>query len=188
MNKIKCLIFVSCISSLNAAGGGWLDKWLTIDLGLLLWTISTFMVVLFILRWQAWGPLMEALNNREQQINEALNAAKIAKEQAEKVASDNEEVLNKARKEAQEILVSAKEAGEKLKIKLEKDGQAKHADMLEKAQQQINAEKAQALSEIKQVVVDLTVSASEKIIKKNLNSDDNKKIIEKTVEELNQAN
>jgi len=118
MNKIKCLIFVSCISSLNAAGGGWLDKWLTIDLGLLLWTISTFMVVLFILRWQAWGPLMEALNNREQQINEALNAAKIAKEQAEKVASDNEEVLNKARKEAQEIIVSAKEAGEKLKIKL----------------------------------------------------------------------
>ena len=60
--------------------------------------------------------------------------------------------------------------------------------MLEKAQEQINAEKDQALSDIKQVVVDLTINASEKIIKKNLGSDDNKKMIEDAVEKLNQAN
>jgi len=189
MNTIKYLILLFCFSFMYGAGGdGWLDKWLTIDVGLLFWTILTFMVLLVVLKWQAWGPLMTALDNREKQISDALSAAQTAKEEAEKVASDNEEVLNKARKEAQDIVAQAREAGEKLKIKLEQDGQNKHADMLEKAQTQINAEKDQALSDIKQVVVDLTINASEKIIKKNLGSDDNKKMIEDAVEKLNQAN
>ena len=188
MNKIKCLILLSCTSFMYAgSGGGWLDKWLTIDMGLLLWTILTFMVLLIVLKWQAWGPLMTALNNREEQISEALSAAKTAKEEAEKVASVNEDVLNKARKEAQDIVSQAREAGEKLKTKLEQDGQVKHTDMLEKAQEQINAEKNRALSEIKQVIVSLTINASEKIIKKNLSSDDNKKMIEDTVEKLNKV-
>ena len=187
--QLKYLFFLSLISfSFASESGGWLDKWLTIDTGLLLWTILTFFVLLFILRWQAWGPLMDYLDNREKQISEALNAAQVANEEAAKVASDNEEVLNKARQEAQEIISKAREIGEKLKMKLESDGQDKQSEMLVKAKEQINAEKNQALSEIKQVVVDLTINASEKIIKKNLSSEDNKQMIEKTVEELKQAN
>ena len=186
--QLKYLFFLNLISfSFAAESGGWLDKWLTIDFGLLLWTILTFFVLLFILRWKAWGPLMEALDNREKQISEALNAAQVAKDEAAKVASDNEEVLNKARQEAHEIVTQAREAGEKLKKKLETDGQEKQSEMLVKAKEQINAEKNQALSEIKQVVVDLTMNASEKIIKRNLNEEDNKKMIENTVDELKQA-
>ena len=185
MSKIKYLILLSCTNVVYASGGGWLDKWLTIDAGLLLWTILTFVVLLIILKWQAWGPLMNALDHREKQINEALNAAKTAKEEAEKVANDNENVLNQAKQEAQKIISQAKEAGEKLKTKLEQNGQEKYSEMLNRAQEQINTEKTQALSEIKQVVVDLTINASEKIIKKNLTSEDNKQIIEQTVEEIN---
>ena len=187
--QLKYLFFLNLISfSFASESGGWLDKWLTIDSGLLLWTILTFFVLLFILRWKAWEPLMEALDNREKQISEALSAAQVAKDEAAKVASDNEEVLNKARQEAHEIVTQAREAGEKLKKKLETDGQEKQSEMLVKAKEQINAEKNQALSEIKQVVVDLTMNASEKIIKRNLNEEDNKKMIENTVDELKQAN
>ena len=187
--QLKYLVFLSLISfSFAAESGGWLSQWLNVNTGLLLWTILTFFVLLFILRWKAWGPLMEALDNREKQISEALNAAQVAKDEAAKVASDNEEVLNKARQEAHEIVTQAREAGEKLKKKLEADGQEKQSEMLVKAKEQINAEKNQALSEIKQVVVDLTMNASEKIIKRNLNEEDNKKMIEDTVDELKQAN
>ena len=187
--QLKYLFFLSLISfSFAAESGGWLDKWLTINPGLLLWTILTFFVLLFILRWKAWGPLMEALDNREQQISEALHTAQVAQDEAAKVARANEEVLNKARQEAHEIVTQARETGEKLKKKLEEDGQEKQSEMLVKAKKQINAEKNQALSEIKQVVVDLTISASEKIIKRNLNVEDNKQMIENTVDELKQAN
>ena len=187
--QLKYLFFLSLISfSFASESGGWLDKWLTIDPGLLLWTILTFFVLLFVLRWKAWGPLMDSLDNREKQINEALNAAQVANEEAAKVASDNEEILNKARQEAQEIISKAREAGEKLKVKLESDGQEKQSAMLVKAKEQINAEKNQALSEIKQIVVDLTINASEKIIKRNLNVEDNKQMIENTVDELKQRN
>ena len=195
MNKIKFFFFLIAIN-LSYAGdpataehsGGWLDKWLTIDIGLLLWTILTFMVLLIILKWQAWGPLMSALDTRSKQIDEALNTAKIAQETADQVASDNEDILNQARQESQNIVNQARESGEKLKAKLEQDGQDRYAEMLEKAQEQIDTKKNQALSEIKQVVVNLTIDASEKIIKRNLSSEDNKKMIEKTVDELNQAN
>ena len=190
MSKIKCLIIFSCISFIypGSNGGGWLDKWLTIDVGLLLWTILTFMVLLIVLKWQAWGPLMSALDNRAKQIDEALSAAKTAQETAERVANDNEEILNKARQESQNIISQARETGNQLKTKLEKDGHDKHAEMLKTAQEQIDTKKMQALSEIKQVVVNLTMQASEKIIKRNLSSDDNKKMIEQTVDELNKAN
>ena len=60
--------------------------------------------------------------------------------------------------------------------------------MLEKAKEQINAEKQKALSEIKTTVVDIALKASEKVIKRNLNNEDNKKMIEQTVEEFKQVN
>ena len=119
--QLKYLVFLSLISfSFAAESVGWLDQWLNVNTALLLWTILTFFVLLFILRWKAWGPLMEALDNREKQISEALSAAQVAKDEAAKVASDNEEVLNKARQEAHEIVTQAREAGEKLKKKQSK--------------------------------------------------------------------
>ena len=60
--------------------------------------------------------------------------------------------------------------------------------MLEKAKEQINAEKQKALSEIKTTVVDIALKASEKVIKRNLDNEDNKKMIEQTVEEFKQVN
>jgi hypothetical protein len=53
------LSYAASAGSADANSGGWLDKWLTIDVGLLYWTILTFLVLLFILRWKAWSPLMQ---------------------------------------------------------------------------------------------------------------------------------
>ena len=181
-------------SSTNGAGAPdtvpdtWFDKWLIPETGLFIWSIITFLLVLIILRWKAWGPLMEALESREKQINDALGAAKAAQEEAAKVVSDNEGVLNKARKEAQEIVASAREAGDKLKQKLESDGQEKYENMLSDAKEHIEVEKQKALNEIKTMVVDVAIDASEKVIKRNLNNDDNKKMIKETVDKFNKAN
>jgi len=191
MKNIKFIFFILLFSFSfcgNEEGSSWLDSWLTVETGLLLWTITTFLVLLFVLRWKAWGPLMEAMDARAKQISESLSKAEKVTADAEQQAAKNEEILNTARKEAQNIVAKAREAGDKLKHKLEEDGKEQYNGMLEKAKDQINTEKQKALSEIKTTVVDIALKASERVIKRNLNNEDNKKLVEDTVDEFKQAN
>ena len=191
MNKVKCFIYINSFTFLLAGGdggGSWINDWLMPNTGLTLWTIATFLVLLFVLKWKAWGPLMDALDARSKQIEESLSKAEKVTAEAEEQAAKNEEILQAARKEAQNIVAQAREAGDKLKHKMETDGKEQYDGMLEKAKEQIDMEKQKALNEIKTTVVDIALKASEKVIKRNLNDEDNKKIVEDTVEEFKQAN
>ena len=191
MNKVKYFIYINSFTFLVAGGdggGSWINDWLMPNTGLTLWTIVTFLVLLFVLKWKAWGPLMDALDARSKQIEESLSKAEKVTAEAEQQAAKNEEILQAARKEAQEIVALAREAGDKLKHKMETDGKDQYDGMLEKAKEQIDMEKQKALNEIKTTVVDIALKASEKVIKRNLSDEDNKKIVEQTVEEFKQAN
>ena len=89
---IKLIILVSFLSTIFAAPNSgepanWLTGWLIPDPGLFIWTLITFGIVLFILKWKAWGPLMSALEEREKRISDALSSADKAKEEAEKSLS-----------------------------------------------------------------------------------------------------
>ncbi len=190
MNKLKYFIYISIFSLIypGEGGGSWIDDWLMPDTGLTLWTIATFLVLLFVLKWKAWGPLMATMEARAAQIEESLSKAEKQTAQAEQLAENNEKILNEARKEAQEIVANAREAGDKLKQKLESDGKEQYNNMLETAKEQINTEKEKALNDIKNTVVEIAIQASEKVIKRNLNNEDNKKMIEQTVDEFKQSN
>ena len=189
MNKLKYYIVLCCISfSFCSEDGGFFEQWFLPDPALFLWSVVTFLIVLGILRWKAWGPLIDTLDARSKQIEESLSKAEKVTAEAEQQAEKNEEILNEARKEAQHIVTKAREAGDKLKNKLEADGKSQHDSLLEKAKEQINAEKQKALNEIKTTVVDIALEASEKVIKRNLNNEDNKKMIEETVAKLKQSN
>jgi len=190
MNKLKYFIYISSTNILFAGegGGSWINDWLMPNTGLTLWTIVTFLVLLFVLKWQAWGPLMDALDARAKNIEASLSKAEEVSAQAEQQAAKNEEILQAARKEAQDIVAQSRDAGEKLKHKLEEDGKTQYNNMLEKATEQIEVEKQKALNDIKKTVVDIALKASEKVIKRSLTDEDNKKIIEQTVEEFKQAN
>ena len=189
MNTLKYFVTLCCISfSFGSQDGGFFEQWFMPDTALFLWSVITFLIVLGILRWKAWGPLINALEARANQIEESLSKAEKVTAEAEQQAEKNEEILNTARKEAQEIVAKAREAGDKLKYKLETDGKDQYDNMLNKAKEQIDTEKQKALNEIKNTVVEIALQASEKVIKRNLNDTDNKKMIEETVENFKQAN
>jgi F-type H+-transporting ATPase subunit b len=172
----------------GGSGGSWIEDWLYPDTGLFFWAVITFLIVFAVLRWKAWGPLMDTLEAREQQIQDSLNKAeKIIKDQ-EKSAQDNEIILNEAKEEAKNLMTQAKAAGEKLKLKLEEDGRHKYDELLSNATEAINTQKQKALGEIKNMVAEIALNASEKIIKRNLNDDDNKQIIEETVAKFQEKN
>jgi len=167
--------------------GGWMEKWLSFDPGLFMWTIVTFLIVLMLLKWKAWGPLMSVLDKRAEDIKNALSAADRAKEDAEKASQDYEKLVQKARIEGQQIITDSKAAGEKVKNDIESVARENAEKMIGKAKTQIEAESQKALQEIKSSVVDLSIEAAEKIIEKNLDSEDNRKLVEKTLDSMGQA-
>ena len=114
MNKVKYFIYINSFTFLLAGGdggGSWINDWLMPNTGLTLWTIATFLVLLFVLKWKAWGPLMDALDARSKQIEESLSKAEKVTAEAEEQAAKNGEILQAARKEAQNIVAQAREAG-----------------------------------------------------------------------------
>ena len=134
--------------------GGWMEKWLSFDPGLFMWTIVTFLIVLFILKWKAWGPLMSALDKRAEDIKNALSAAERAKEDAEKASQDYEKLVQKAHIEAKQIIADSKAAGEKVKDDIESVARENAEKMIGKAKTQIDAESQKAIQKIKSSVVD----------------------------------
>jgi len=171
----------------SAQEGGWMEKWLSFDPGLFMWTIITFLIVLAILKWKAWGPLMNALDKRAEDINNALSAADRAKEDAEKASQDYEKLVQKAHSEAQQIIADSKVAGERVKNDIESAAKEKAEEMIGKAKAQIEAESQKAIQEIKSSVVELSIEAAEKIIEKNLDSEDNRNLVNQTLDNIGQA-
>ena len=155
--------------------------------GLLAWTVLTFLLLLVVLKKVAWGPIIDALEARENEIKDALNAAEKAREEAERVSSDYEESIRKAQAKAQQIISDGKAAGEKVKADIEAAAQAKADEMLEKAKTQINAERETAINDIKAVAVEISLAAATKVISKNLDSDDNRKLVDEALEGVGQA-
>ena len=165
----------------TAHEGGWMEKWLSFDPGLFMWTIVTFLIVLVILKWKAWGPLIDALDKREEDIRNALSSAEKAKEEAGKVAEDYEEMIRKAQAEAQKIVAESKAAGEKVREEIKVTAEKEAGDILEKAQHQIQTEKEKAVQEIRSSVVEFSLQAATKVIEKNVDSEDNRRLIKETV-------
>ena len=189
MKTIKYVIVLCCINfSFASAGGGFFEQWFMPDTALFLWSVITFLIVLGILRWKAWGPLMDTLDARAKQIEESLSKAETVAIEAKEQAKENEKILAQAREEANQIIADAKKAGEKLKNKLSEEGQEKYVTLISNAKSDIKSAKDKALNDIKTMVVDISLEASEKIIKRNLNTEDNKNIIEETVKSFQEKN
>ena len=168
-------------------GGGWMEKWLSFDPGLFMWTIVTFLIVLMILKWKAWSPLINALDKREEDIREALASAEKARQDAEKASSEYEDMMRKAQAEAQQIVSEGKAAGERVKNDIQSAANDKANEIIEKAKAQIDAERRKAIQEIKSSVVDLSMDAAAKVIERNLDSDDNRKLVDQALEGIGQA-
>lgn len=155
--------------------------------GPLLWSVVTFLLLLFVLKRVAWGPIISALETRENEIKEALNSAANARADAEKATADYESIKKEAQSEAQNLLSEAKAMKDKMISEAVQEAKIKADAELKNALELIDAEKAKAVKEIKTVVVDLSIQAASKLIDKNLDNADNKKFINETIDEIGQA-
>ena len=173
--------------SAQAVGGSSSSKpnpLVQLDPGLFIWTIITFLLVLFLLSKFAWKPLLKVLQEREDEIKSSLKDAEVAKTELEKVNLESEKILNNARAEARKIQAESKSVSEKQRDEIIHKAKEEAKKIVVNAEGQIKMEKDLAIKQIQEKVVDLTFSISEKVIKKNLTSDDNKKIIKDSLKSL----
>ena len=155
-----------------------------LDPGLFIWTILTFIVLFLVLAKFAWKPLLAALKDREDQIKTALQDAQQAKDELDKITLKSEAITDKAREEAKVILLEAKASSEKIKQEMVSKAKEEADKIRVEAENMIKIEKDKAVDEIKTKVVDLTFAITEKIIKKNISSKENKNLIEESLKGL----
>ena len=165
-------------------GAGAPNPLVQLDPGLFIWTILTFLVLLFVLAKFAWKPLLAALEARENTIRSSLEDAENAKTELERLNAESEEIIAKARSEAHSIHVEARAAAEKIKTDLMSEAEEDAGKIRDEAEKQIRVEKEKAINEIRQEVVDLSLAVAEKVIKKNLSKEDNKDLIENSLKNL----
>ena len=158
---------------------------ITPGIGLLFWMLVMFGIVLWILKKFAWKPILNALENRETSIKEALLAADIAKKEMEKLKADNEVVMAEARAEKDKIVQEARNIREKMISDAKNEAVDEAKKILKSARRDIENEKVSAIMEVKNKVAELSIEIAEKILREKLaDTKEQKSIIERLVKEV----
>lgn len=159
---------------------------LTPGTGLIIWQAIIFLLLFLLLSKFAWKPILSALKEREASIQTALDSAEQARAEMAKLKSANEELLKQAREERDVILKEARLAATRMRDEAKADAGKQADKMLQDARAAINMEKQAALTEIKVQVASLALQISERLLKKNLESDKSQKeLIDSYIKDVN---
>lgn len=150
-------------------------KLVTPDIGLLFWMLVSFGIVLFLLRKFAWKPILASLKSREENISEALNTAKKAKEEMASLKADNEKLLQQARAERDAMLKEARDTKDAIIAESKSKAQAEANKILASARETINTEKNAAIADLKNQVATMSIDIAEKILRQELSKDEKQK-------------
>ncbi|WP_374443532.1 F0F1 ATP synthase subunit B [Epilithonimonas sp.] len=130
-----------------------------------------FLILLFVLGKFAWKPILKSIDERETSIIDALNQAKLAKQEMAQLKEDNERILREARAERDGILKEAREMKDKIVNEAKDNAKVEGEKMIAAARQSIQAEKNAAMADIKSQIGTLSVNIAENILKEKLNND-----------------
>ncbi len=145
---------------------------ITPELGLVFWTLITFLILLFILKKFAWKPILGAVSDREEGIKDALASAEKARKEMENLHADNERILQEARAERETMLKDARDMKNKIVSEAKEEAQAQAGKIIEQAQAAIESEKKAAMAELKSHVAGLSLDIAEKVVREELSNKD----------------
>ena len=148
--------------------------------GLFVWQSIIFIGLILLLKKFAWKPILDAVNEREEGIKNALLSAENARKEMHNLQSDNQRILQEARLERDAMLKEAREMKEKMVADAKNEAQAQGLKMIEQAKAAIEGEKNAALAELKSHVATLSLEIAEKLLKEELsNKESQTKLVEK---------
>ena len=157
------------------------------SIGLMIWTLLVFAISIYILGKVAFPRIAEALDKRQRAIEESIDASERTRRQADELLAEYRERLSDARAQADDIVARARKTGENQEAESVAEAKRKREEMMEQARRDIQTETRRALQEIRREVADLTVSATEKVTRKSLTQDDQKRLVDDALSELDFA-
>ena len=152
--------------------------------GLMVWTLITFTIAVYILWKFAFGPIQRLLDERRQSVQDSMDAAEQAREEAHRLLDEYKETLAKVRLEAEEILERSRTTGEHAKAELMAEARAQSDRVLAQAHDQIERDTRAAVRELKGEIAELTALATEKVAAGSLSGKDQERLIDETLAEL----
>ena len=170
------------LAATSEEGGG--SFLVTPNVGIMIWTLLAFGITLWILWKLAFPRIGEALDKRQKAIEESIDTAERTKVEADELLQEYRERLKEAREQADEIVARARKAGDNLESESKVDAQRQREELMEQTKRDIQAETNRAIQEIRKEVADLTVAATEKVTRKSLTADDQKRLVEEALAEL----
>jgi F-type H+-transporting ATPase subunit b len=154
------------------------------DVGNALWTVVIFVLVVLVLGKFAWGPILDQLKTREKFIHDALSSAKQQREAAEATLKEYGEKLRAARAEADAIIAQSRGDAERLREEMRQKAKGEAETIVQNAERQIRLETGRALQQIRHEAADLSVMIASKLIQRNLSKEDNEKLIEDALRQV----
>ena len=154
------------------------------DPGLFLWTILTFLVLVTLLAKFAWRPLLQALDSRQELIRKSLDDAQQAKQELERLQHESAQIIRQARIDAEAVVAQSRSDAAKLREEMRQKAKAEADGIVRNAERQIQLETQRALQQIRQEAVDLSVMVASKILRRNLTKEDNEKLIEEALKQV----
>jgi F-type H+-transporting ATPase subunit b len=156
----------------------------TPNVGVMIWTLIAFGITLYVLQRLAFPRIAEALDKRQKAIEESIEAAERTKVEADKLLGEYRERLGEARNQAEEIVSRARKAAEATQSESLEKARVQREELMEQTRRDIEQETRRAISEIRSEVADLTVLATEKVTRKSLDEDDQRRLVEEALSEL----
>jgi F-type H+-transporting ATPase subunit b len=157
---------------------------ITPDVGLMIWTLLLFGISMYILAKLAFPRITEALDKRQRAIEESIDHAERIRREADELLAQYRERLKDARGQADEILDRARKSAEVHERETLEEAQARREKLLEQTRRDIEIETRRAIAEIRAEVADLTVMATEKVTRKTLTAEDQRRLVEEALSEL----
>ena len=162
-------------------GGSFL---VTPGLGLMIWTLLAFGITMLVLNRFAFPKISDALEERAQKVAKNIEESEAQRKEAEGILAEYRGRLKEAREQADDIVARARRAGESAKSEATEEGKAKREELVAAARRDIEAETKRSLEGIRKEVADLTVLATEKVARKSLDFDDQRRLVEEALNEV----
>ncbi len=153
-------------------------------LGLMIWTLVLFLFTMWVLSKVAFPKIQEALDKRAAAISESINAAERQRKESDELLTEYRARLAEAREQADDIMARARKSAETAEAEAATAGKEKRDELVASANREIEAGTKRALDEIRQEVANLTVLATERVTRKALNAEDQKRLVEEALSEV----
>ncbi len=189
MSRPGLAVTAALLAALPAAaaeGGASGKALITPQVGLIFWTLVTFVLLLFVLKWVAWKPLLRAVEERERLIRESLESARADREHAQALFEEQQALLQQARRERAAAVEQGRADAERLKAEILEDARRQKEDLVRQAEAQIAAAVRRARSELRAAAADLAIQAAAKLLADHLDEEAQRKLVEEYLAELEQ--